>query len=77
MILALFVPYMTTLAINMWRSDAAYKQNSISLLKRRSRFEEIQRAVAITGAQGEYRKNGHIASELSVAAYQQTINDVC
>ena len=76
MILALFVPYMATLVVNMWRPDVAYKQNNTLLLKRRPRFKEIQRAVAITGAQGEYKKNGHIASELSIAAYQQTINDV-
>lgn len=76
MILALFVSfYMATLAVSMWRADAAYSQAKQYLAAKKGdlTLQEIQRAVAITPvAQGEYQEElGHIASELSVAAYQQ------
>lgn len=67
--------YFVILVVNMWRADATYSEAKrlMTANKGEAALKEIQRAIAITPiAQGEFQEElGHIASELSLAAFQQ------
>lgn len=67
--------YFVIVPINIWRADSAYSQAKQYLTANKGdvALREIQHAIAISPvAQGEYQEElGHIASELSIAAFKQ------
>ncbi len=67
--------YFASLPLRMWQADAAYAEAKRLLAADKGdvALKEIQRAMSISPvAQGEYQEElGHIASELSIVAYQQ------